>query len=41
MTIQDIMMKPVHDINQHDHYWLGTHPIPPTNQEAENKAKSN
>jgi hypothetical protein len=27
--IQDIMMKPVHDIIQHYHHWMGTHPIPP------------
>jgi hypothetical protein len=40
-TIQDIMMKPIHDILQHYHHWLGTHPIPPTNQEEEYMAKSN
>jgi hypothetical protein len=41
MTIQDIMMKPVHDIIQRYHCWLGTHPIPLTNQEEEHTAKSN
>jgi hypothetical protein len=39
--IQDIMMKPVHDIIQCYHRWPGTHPIPPTNQEEEYMAKSN
>jgi RecA/RadA recombinase len=33
MTIQDIMMKLVHDIIHHYHHLPGTHLIPPTNQE--------
>jgi hypothetical protein len=41
MMIQDIMMKPVHDIIQRYHHWPGTHPIPPTNQKEEYTAKSN
>jgi hypothetical protein len=41
MTIQDIMMKPVHDIIQLYHRWAGTHPIPSTNQNEEYTAKSN
>jgi hypothetical protein len=40
-VIQDIMMKPVHDIIQRYHHWPGTHSIPPTNQEEEYTAKSN
>jgi hypothetical protein len=39
--IQDIMMKPVHDIIQRYHLWPGTYPIPPTNQKEEYTAKSN
>jgi hypothetical protein len=39
--VQDIMMKPIHDIIQRYHRWPGTHPIPPTNQEEEYTAKSN
>jgi hypothetical protein len=39
--IQDIMIKPIHDITQRDHHWPGMHPIPPTNQEEEYMAKSN
>jgi hypothetical protein len=42
MMIQDIMMKPVHDIIQRYHCWPGM-PIPfhQTNQEEEYMAKSN
>jgi hypothetical protein len=36
--IQNIMMKPVHNIIQRYHRWLGTHLIPPT--KPENKATS-
>jgi hypothetical protein len=39
--IQDVMIKPVHNITWYDHHWLGTHPIPPTNQEEAYTAKSN
>jgi hypothetical protein len=38
--IQDIMMKPVHDIIQHYHRWPGTYPIPPTNQKEVYTVKS-
>jgi hypothetical protein len=39
--IQDIIIKPVHDIIQRYYRSPGTHPIPPTNQEEEYTAKSN
>jgi hypothetical protein len=39
--IEDIMMKPVHDIIERHHRRLGTYPIPPTNQEEEYTAMSN
>jgi hypothetical protein len=38
--IQDIMMKPVHDIIQRYHRWPEMCPIPPTNQKEEYTAKS-
>jgi hypothetical protein len=33
-------MKPVHDLTRCCHCWPGTHPIPRTNREEENMAKS-
>ena len=38
--IQDVMMKPVHDITWHCHRWPESDPTPPTNQEVRYSAMS-
>ena len=40
MTIQDVTMKPVHDITRHCHRRPEPNPIPPTNQGVKYTAKS-
>ena len=39
--IQDVMMKPVHDITRHCHHWPESDHTPLTNQKEECVAKSN